>query len=140
MRHLTIFASLFLASITAARAETLQLSGAQHWLAIASDKDKDVAIGIARHQYALAESVRVVSSKNGYYGVIAGPYEAALMQDLKQHNSNISLDELPKDALLSYGGNYIETVWRPQPRSENAGVGGVSTQFFALHGYHEGAS
>ena len=122
MRYLSILASLLFAPITAAQAESLQLSGAKHWLAIASDKDKDAAIGIARHQYALADAVRVVASKSGYYGVIAGSYEAASIQDLKKNDKNNSFDELPKDALLSYGGNYTETVWHLQPKSESAGV------------------
>ena len=122
MRYPSIFASLFLTSITAAQAETLQLSGAQHWLAIASDKDKDVAIGIARHQYGLQDSIRVVSSKSGYYGVIAGPYQANSIQELKKSDKGNNFDELPRDALLSYGGNYTETVWQPQPKSESGGV------------------
>ena len=42
MRKFSVFAFLMLASTTFAQAETLQLSGQQHWLAIASDKDKDV--------------------------------------------------------------------------------------------------
>ena len=119
MRHFSGFAILLLASTSVAQAETLQLSGQQHWLAIASDKDKDVAIGIARHQYGLRDYVRVVSSKNDYFAVIAGPYPANSIQALKKNDKDNSFDELPKDALVSYGGNYVETIWQPQPKLES---------------------
>lgn len=117
MRQLRVFAFLLCASTTFAQAETLQLAGQQHWLAIASDKDKDVAIGIARRQYSLRDSVRVVFSKNGYFAVVAGPYQANSIQELKKNDTKNSFDELPKDALLSYGSNYTETIWQPPSKS-----------------------
>ncbi|MEO9169168.1 MAG: hypothetical protein ABI230_12270, partial [Aestuariivirga sp.] len=120
MRLISILAYFFLGTISAAHADNLQLFGAQHWLAIASDKDKDVAIGIARQQYGLRDRVRVVASKSGYYAVIAGPYEGYSIQDISKNDKNISVEELPKDALLSYGANYTETIWQPQPQSAYA--------------------
>ncbi len=76
MRLLSVFVFSAVAATTRVQAETLQLSGQQHWLALASDRNKDVAIGIARRQYNLQDSIRVVSSQNGYFAVIARPYQA----------------------------------------------------------------
>ncbi len=119
MRLLSVFVFLALAATPGVQAETLQLSGQQHWLALASDRNKDVAIGIARRQYNLQDSIRVVSSQNGYFAVIAGPYQAHSIQELRKNDANNRFDELPKDALLSHGGNYIETIWHPQPKLES---------------------
>ena len=122
MRLIIIFAYLFLGFMSIAQAENLRLSGAQHWLAIASDKDVDVAIGIARQQYALRDTIRVVTSRNGYFAVIAGPYEGYSIQDIINKHKNMNAEELPKDALLSYGANYIQTHWRPQSPPADAKV------------------
>jgi serine protease Do len=113
MRRLNLAALCLLATATYVQAEDLHLTGKKHWLAIASDKDKDVAIGIARRQYGFQDDVRVVFSKSGFYGVIAGPYEADTIQQLKTADKNDRFGELPKDALLSGGANYTETVWQP---------------------------
>ena len=119
MRRIPIFAFLFLALTNIAQAETLQLSGKQHWLAIASAKDKDAAIGIARRLYGLRDKLRVVSSKNGHFAVISGPYQAISILELKKNDKSDSFDELPKDAVLSYGNTYVETIWQPQTKTES---------------------
>ena len=118
MRSITISALLLLAATNIAQAETLQLTGQKHWLAIASVKDKEVAIGIARQQYILRDNLRVVTSKSGYFAVIAGPYQARSIQELKKNDKTNSFNELPRDAFLSYGSTYVQTIWRPQPKSE----------------------
>ncbi len=96
-----------------ALAGELQLSGKQHWLTIASTKDKDVAIGIARQASGYDGKDEVVSSSSGYYAVILGPYEANSIEELKK-NGKGSFDGLPKDALLSQGSNYKDVVWSNQ--------------------------
>ncbi|MDE2385774.1 MAG: hypothetical protein KGO53_14255 [Alphaproteobacteria bacterium] len=111
-------AALFGAS--AAGADSLQLTGKLRWLTLASSKDKDVAIGIARHESGRADVVKAVSSKNGYYAVIAGPYPANSIQDLKKADKGDRFADLPADALLSQGANYLETVWQSQ---KNGGIG-----------------
>jgi hypothetical protein len=106
---------------TASQAETLQLSGNQRWLALASDRDKDVAIGIARHEAGRAGVVKVISSKSGYYGVIAGPYKAKTIQDLKKNDKDSMFADLPQDALMSRGDNYTATVWEA-PKGKGIGL------------------
>jgi serine protease Do len=110
------------AFLGAAQAETLELKGKMRWLALASAKDKDVAIGIARRSTYMADTVKVVSSKSGYYGVIIGPYAANSINDLKKQDKDSRLGDLPKDALLSKGDNYIETVWQ----NKDNGIGAVA--------------
>jgi serine protease Do len=78
-----------------------------HWLAVASARDKDVAIGIAGI-YADA-GARVVTSTSGWYGVVLGPYREDSVAAIVAAHGNIG--DIPKDALLSQGGNYIESVW-----------------------------
>lgn len=109
------------AMLTSASAETLQLTGNQRWLALASDKDKDVAIGIARHESGRSSVVKVVSSKSGYYGVIAGPYSAKTIQDLKRRDKDSLFADLPQDALMSRGDNYIATIWQA-PKGNGIGL------------------
>ena len=96
-------------TITPVCAEDLHLSGVNHWLAVASTKDIDTAIGIARSMANVDDGARVVSSQSGYYAVILGPYAAESIPALKKANSNIP--DLPKDALLSRGDKYVATVW-----------------------------
>ena len=100
-----------LASAQIAQAESLALTGKMHWLTLASTKDKDIAIGIARRSSLMAKTVKVVSSQNGYYAIILGPYAANSINAVKKADTEGQLGDLPKDALLSSGDKYIETVW-----------------------------
>ncbi len=88
-------------------AEGLKLTGNKKWLTVASTKDLDVAIGIAR---SLNNNAQVVSSQSGYYAVIMGPYAANSIAAVKKLDSSIY--KLPKDALLSDGSRYVESVWK----------------------------
>ncbi|MEO6609885.1 MAG: hypothetical protein ABIN69_15600 [Aestuariivirga sp.] len=99
-----------------ALAGDLQLSGTKRWLTVASTKDKNVAIGIARQMGSLGDKTQVVSSSSGYFAVILGPYEASSIAQLKKTGAG-KFDELPKDALLSQGGNYTDVVWTEAPAS-----------------------
>ncbi len=107
---------LAMLSVGSAQAGDLQLSGKKHWLAVASSKDQDVAIGIGRQMGNIGDKVQVVSSVSGFYGVILGPYEASSIEELKKQGAG-KFDELPKDALLSQGSNYKDVVWTYAPVS-----------------------
>lgn len=96
-----------------ANAENFTLSGKKHWLAIASTKNLDEAIGIARTFGG--EGSRVVSSQSGFYAVILGPYVTNSVEELKKKND--SLNQLPDDALLSNGAHYVDTVWKAETYS-----------------------
>ncbi len=96
----------------AALADGLKLSGKNNWLVVASTKDIDVAIGIARGMYSNAQ---VVTSQSGFYAVIMGPYAANSIAAVKKLDSNIY--ELPKDALLTDGAHYLESVWTSPSQS-----------------------
>ncbi len=101
-----------LVGANAAQSETLALTGKFHWLLLASSKDKDQAIGIARAVSSMADTIKVVTSKSGYFGVIAGPYAYKSIKDLKKADKDSRIGDLPKDAVLTQGANYIETVWQ----------------------------
>jgi serine protease Do len=121
-KKFTVLALATMAISGLAQAETLALTAKMRWLALASSKDRDVAIGIARRFSYMADTVKVVSSKSGYYGIIIGPYAANSINDVKKQDIDGRLGELPKDALLSKGENYIDTVWQ----AKNSGVGAVA--------------
>ena len=95
-----------------ANAGSFQLKGKNNWLTVASTKDLDVAIGIAR---SLNNNAQVVSSQSGFYAVIMGPYAATSITTVKKLDSTIY--ELPKDALLSNGARYVESVWKSPSQS-----------------------
>ena len=108
-----------LVGTNAAHAETLALTGKFHWLLLASSKDKDQAIGIARAVSSMADTVKVITSKSGYFGVIAGPYAYKSIKDIKKADKNSRIGDLPKDAILTQGANYIETVWQAPTTATN---------------------
>ena len=114
-KYLSVFLSFgIFGCFSLVQAETLLLNGSKRWLAVASTKDKDAAIGIARASSYMADHVKVVSSKNGFYAVIMGPYAATSMQSLKKADVDSKLSDLPADALLSRGDNYTEIFWEAQ--------------------------
>ncbi|MFT3986474.1 hypothetical protein [Aestuariivirga sp.] len=116
MARLFAFLLLTLFIATPLRAETLQLQGKARWIAIASSKDLDEAIGIA--QLYADPPGRVVSSKSGWYGVVIGPVKTG---DLAAYRKSYQgWPELPKDAHLSTGANYLETVWQPKAAAKPA--------------------
>ena len=97
---------------TLALAENFKQPRNKNWLALASTSDKDQAIGIARHVRWEANSVRVVRAVNGYFAVIAGPYAARDIGQFRASAAGKNFNSLPKDALLSDGSRYVETVWQ----------------------------
>jgi serine protease Do len=77
------------------------------WLAVASTKDIDTAIGFAR---SLGAGSQVVTSQSGYYAVVRGPYKASTVDQVRKLDETIY--DLPKDALLSNGARYLKSVWQ----------------------------
>jgi hypothetical protein len=84
----------------------LALAGAERWVVIASRKDLDEAIDIAR-RYARHNS-RVVKARNGWYAVVLGLHKT---NDIASFRQGFEGPELPSDALLSRGTRYVETLW-----------------------------
>jgi hypothetical protein len=110
MRKLLIGLILCVACLSSAtaQAENLRLFGNKHWLAVASTKDLDVAIGIARHLQS--SGAQVVSSQSGFYAIVLGPFEGNSVEQLKRKDPNFP--ELPPDALLSNGARYTGVAWK----------------------------
>jgi S1-C subfamily serine protease len=93
------------ASGTPAWAETFTPPSGTHWVTIASTRDLDTAIGIAR---LYGSSARVIRSKSGWLAVSLEPRKGSLDQIAK----TVIWPALPDDTLLSAGRDYIETVWK----------------------------
>ena len=126
MKSLFAFGFAFALNLSGSFADELRLSGGKNWLAIASTNDKDQAIGIARHLKSDSNGMRVVRSVNGYYAVVAGPYQAKTMAKFITSEAGKNFGLLPKDALLSGGARYVETVW------EQAKDSSVALQSYTL--------
>jgi hypothetical protein len=94
------------AASSADAAESFTPPAGTAWVAIASSKDIATAVGIAR---LYGDGARVVAAKKGWYAAVLDPLPGTL-DEIRQ---NISWPGLPKDARLSNGTNYRETVWQP---------------------------
>jgi serine protease Do len=88
-------------------ANDFKLPTSKKWLAVASTKDLDTAIGIAR---SMGAGSQVLTSQSGYFAVVKGPFEATTIEQVKKRDQSIY--ELPKDALLSNGARYLKSVWQ----------------------------
>ncbi|SDR21014.1 hypothetical protein [Pseudovibrio sp. Tun.PSC04-5.I4] len=117
LRMLSVFVLLAVCFPSLAPAQDgLSLSGSERWLVVASRQDSAQAIQIAKdHREALQgtpfeNKLRVVLSKNGWFGVVIGPVPFKSIRLAKQKLS-ISLAD---DAYLSRGKRYVETVWMPK--------------------------
>ena len=106
------FAMLIMAGPSSAG--SMALTDGQHWLTVASTKDKDSAIGIAG--WYASERAKVVNTQSGWYAVILGPYSEPDIAAVQRAHPNIG--DIPKDALLSRGDKYIDAVWEEKPGEE----------------------
>ena len=95
---------------TAPAARSLKLPGDQRWVVLASRRDADEAIGIARYYRGDFPSVRVVKSNNGIYAVIIGPEHTTNIQTFRERAKNMR--PIPGDAFLSRGDSWTEEIWR----------------------------
>lgn len=94
-----------------AAAEDLALKDGRHWITVASARDRDEAIGIAR---LYGKEGRVVSSTTGWYGVVLGPVkDKTLAAFVKAWQG---WPEIPRDAVFSNGARFTGTVWQPAER------------------------
>lgn len=94
------------------------LQPSEKWLAVASTKDVDEAKGIAN--YYAWKGARVMAAREGWLAVVLGPFKAKTVDDVKAAEPNLA-EELPKDALLSSGKNYLEQVWYQAPLEPSSG-------------------
>lgn len=89
-----------------AAAEDFRPAKGSHWVALASSRDADTAIGIAR---LYGDAARVVLSRNGWYAAVLDPRPGTI----DAIRADAPWPGLPADALLSEGGNYRQTIWQP---------------------------
>lgn len=90
--------------------QSLKLSGNQRWVVLASRRDVDEAIGIARYYSAAFPSVRVIKTNSGIYAVMVGPEHTTSIQAFRERAK--SIQPIPEDAFLSRGDSWTEEVWR----------------------------
>jgi hypothetical protein len=105
----TLATLLFLSYVFApamAEGASLKVSGGYHWTVLASAKDADNAIGIAR---LYGSEARAVLTDNGWFAAVLGPKKGTLPDIAK----DISWPGLPKDAFLSNGRGFSAIVWKP---------------------------
>lgn len=95
-----------LAPLATARAEMAPPLGT-HWLALASSRDLDTAIGAAR---LYGDDARVLSTASGWYAVALTPRPGTLPAIAKAWG----WPKLPADALLSAGKAYVDVAWAPK--------------------------
>lgn len=94
------------------------LQSSEKWLAVASTKDIDEAKGIA--SYYAWKGARVMAAREGWLAVVLGPFKAETVDQVKAAEPNLA-EELPKDALLSSGKNYLEQIWYQAPLEGSSG-------------------
>ncbi|MGN6550374.1 MAG: hypothetical protein ACTHJ3_10830, partial [Pararhizobium sp.] len=90
-----------------ATAQSLKTSAGQHWTVLASSRDIDTAIGIAR---GYGSSARVVLSNKGWYAAVLKPRSGSL-PDIRKA---MAWRTLPDDAFLSNGRGFEAIAWRPR--------------------------
>ncbi len=94
-------------------ANDLELSGQQRWVVVASRQHLNAAQRLAedfKHNLqgsAFEQQVYVVRSQNDWFGIVIGPVTFKSMRLTRAHIPTA----LPKDAYLSRGQRYVETVW-----------------------------
>lgn len=89
-----------------AAAEDLRPPKGDHWVALASSRDADTVIGIAR---LYGEGARVVVARDDWKAAVLDPRPGSL----DAIRADAPWPGLPADALLSEGGNYRQTLWQP---------------------------
>jgi hypothetical protein len=90
-----------------AHAGSMALQGNERWLTVASTKDKDTAIAIAGVLCQRARQGGEHASPAGLPSCM-GPYTEATVEAVQEAHPGIGT--VPKDALLSRGDKYIDTV------------------------------
>lgn len=86
-------------------------NGDRRWLAVASTRTEDEAIGIAKAYRFSFASIRVVQASNGWYAVVAGPEGLASLRAKREQM--LKSGSIPKDSLFSRGDGYVRQVWAP---------------------------
>lgn len=104
----TALASLWWLLSAEADAKSLKTSAGEHWTVLASSKDLDTAIGIAR---LYGSSSQVVLSRNGWYAAVLKPRPGSL-SDIQ---TAMTWRLFPEDAFLSNGRGFEAIAWQPSP-------------------------
>lgn len=97
-----------------AEAVELSLGGDQFWVVLVSRQDADHAIAGAQ-RYAAAKPI-VVRSANGWFAAVSGPHTIRSGLGRQFLEAQIKEQRAPKDAYLTKGANFVESVWA-QPAS-----------------------
>lgn len=111
MRFLILLGLLVFGVPFCASANEFAQSGDRRWLAVASTRSEDEAIGIAKAYRFTFPSIRVVQASNGWYAVVAGPEGLASLRAKREQM--LKSGSIPKDSLFSRGDGYVRQVWAP---------------------------
>jgi len=109
--RLAIGIILFLATAVAPGQAELVRSSDTRWAVVASTRDLDEAIGIARifrHEFA---DTRVVEASNGWLAVTIGPVSIRRGAASTRDQLRARFD-MPDDLFLSNGEAFVRTLWR----------------------------
>ena len=111
MRFLSLLGLLVFGAPVYASANEFAQNGDRRWLAVASSRSEDEAIGIAKAYRFRFASIRVVQASNGWYAVVAGPEGLASLRAKREQM--LKSGSIPKDSLFSRGDGYVRQVWAP---------------------------
>ena len=92
-----------------AQTDQLSLSGDRFWVVLASRPDPDQAAAAAQEFLSLKPIV--VRSANGWFAAVAGPFGIPSGSGRQFLDAMIKDRHAPKDAYLTKGASFIETVW-----------------------------
>ncbi len=108
IRYVLAIVALALACASPALAQGLLQAG-KSWVQLASSRDLNAAIGVARH-FPGDPGARVVLASNGWYAVVIGPVAQNTIAAFKAADTYY---DLPADAVIANGAGYVRTVWEP---------------------------
>ena len=112
-RGLILAATIFAWSVGSAAATDLHLDGDRYWIALASHRSANAAIGIAR--WYAPQSPSVVRADDGSYAVLIGPRTIAAGLGPAALEALVKAGSVPPDAALSHGEDYDAVVWTTPP-------------------------
>jgi hypothetical protein len=87
------------------------LPGDLRWIVLASRRDGEAAIGIARQYQPQLPKVQVVQARNGRYAIIVGPEQVQSEEQFKRQFKEGRYG-LPDDFYLSRGNEFVARAWQ----------------------------
>ena len=107
---LSLVAGVLIASATISFASgAFETVGNVRWIVFASRQNVDEAIGLARRFGSDFGPPMVMSSTNGWYAVVAGPFSVPDPAALRKKLADLWWP--PKDAFASKGQTFLEKIW-----------------------------